>query len=217
MVSYIVCLITIDLKVTDFKVRLGKLYSHRQERGREQTILPDRVVTHPQFSWDRGDYDSDVALIRLRNDAVYNDYVKPICVPLGKNDDDNVLLRPGNVGVVTGWGGKETGKLRKRMYHVTAPIVSQTDCKSSHPKYIVTSNMFCAGFANGTVVTCSGDAGGPLAILNSPTGTGDSNQRWVLAGVSSWGDGCGKIGKYDVFTRVLAFARWINSYINSKD
>ena len=58
---------------------------------------------------------------------------------------------------------------------------------------------------------CGGDSGGPLAIKN--------NQRWVLAGVISWGDpfGCGIIGKYSVYTRISVFARWINAHINGDD
>ena len=97
------------------------------------------------------------------------------------------------------------------MHEVKVPIVSQTVCKKAHQRYDVTSNMFCAGHYNGTLGdACQGDSGGPLAIENSR----DDVQRWVFAGVISWGDGCGRIGKYGVYTRVTVFARWINDQIN---
>ena len=92
----------------DIEVRLGKLFTNRRERGREQIIRPDRIVIHPQYSSDHPrDYDSDIALIHLNGSAVYTDYVKPICLPLRKNDADRILLRPGNIGVITGRTGRE--------------------------------------------------------------------------------------------------------------
>lgn len=204
----------------NIEVRLGKLYTDKikhPERDAAQIIRPDRIIIHPQYSTKRDDYDSDVALIHLSSDAVFTDYVRPICLPLRKNDADKTLLMPGNIGVITGWGRrKEDGKIFiKRMHQVTVPIVEQTLCKKAHHKYVVTSNMFCAGHHNGTLGdACQGDSGGPLAIDNSLTAS-DDDQRWVLAGVISWGDGCGRIGKYGVYTRVSAFARWINDQINA--
>ena len=88
------------------EVRLGKLFTKRTERGKEQLIRPDRIVIHPQYSSEHPiDYDSDIALIHLSRSAVYTDYVKPICLPLRKNDADRIMLRPGNIGVITGRTG----------------------------------------------------------------------------------------------------------------
>ncbi|KAL9980256.1 hypothetical protein ACROYT_G008816 [Oculina patagonica] len=51
--------------------------------------------------------------------------------------------------------------------------------------------MFCAGHLNGARDdACYGDSGGPLAIDSSLSARAD-NHRWVLAGIVSWGDGCG--------------------------
>jgi len=101
------------------------------------------------------------------------------------------------------------------MHKVNVPIIDQATCKKAHQRYVVTSNMFCAGHYNGTLGdACQGDSGGPLAIDNSLK---SSDQRWVLAGIISWGDGCGRIGKYGVYTRVSVFARWINDQINDDD
>ena len=207
------------ISVADVEVRLGKLYTNKVERGREQIIRPDRIIIHPQYNMRDLDYDHDIALIHLKSDAVITDYVRPICLPLRKTDADNTLLRTGNEGVITGWGRKrETGRdVLRRMHQVTVPIVDQAMCKAAHKKYVVTHNMFCAGHHNGTLGdACQGDSGGPLAIDNSLTAS-DDDQRWVLAGVISWGDGCGRIGKYGVYTRVSVFARWINDQISADD
>ena len=70
--------------------------------------------------------------------------------------------------------------------------------------------MVCAGHFNGTLGdSCTGDSGGPLTIEN--------RGRWVLAGIISWGDGCGRIGKYSVYTRVSIYSRWIRRHINGED
>ncbi|MEK9839270.1 MAG: serine protease, partial [Ilumatobacter sp.] len=63
--------------------------------------------------------------------------------------------------------------------------------------------MMCAGTAGGGADTCSGDSGGPLVV-----GEGSSA---VLAGITSWGDGCGLAGYPGVYTRVTAYVDWVSA------
>lgn len=55
--------------------------------------------------------------------------------------------------------------------------------------------------------TCQGDSGGPLMYF-------DSNRRWVLAGLTSAGADCASLEYSAIYTRVLTFTNWINSYVN---
>jgi len=66
----------------------------------------------------------------------------------------------------------------------------------------VDETMICAA-GSGTVGTCEGDFGGPLACL-------DSSGRAYLAGISSWGmEPCGQARYPNVYSNV-AFARdWL--------
>lgn len=154
-------------------------------------------------------------MIHLDRSVVYTRYVKPICIPASQGND---LLRPGTIGVVTGWGQKgKNKKTRTRLRKVSLTILGQATCKRSHPKHLVSNNMFCAGHLNGSRDdACDGDSGGPLAI-HSSVAENAGDHRWVLAGIVSWGDGCGNVGKYGVYTRVSNFVTWINTALDEDD
>lgn len=66
----------------------------------------------------------------------------------------------------------------------------------------LTNNMFCAGMHEGEKDSCSGDSGGPFALI-------DNGKFWA-AGVVSWGIDCGKKGTYGIYTKVVNYLDWIN-------
>jgi len=68
--------------------------------------------------------------------------------------------------------------------------------------------QICVGVQPGRAEACNGSGGGPLAAL-------DTKGEKYQVGIVGWGEGgCGSPGTYDVYTRVSAYADWIQAILN---
>ena len=86
--------------------------------------------------------------------------------------------------------------------YVKVPTITNSDCKKSYGNDSITESMICAGYpGDGGKDSCSGDSGGPLVC--------NENGNAVLAGVVSWGNGCGKPDYPGVYSRVTHVLDWI--------
>lgn len=110
----------------------------------------------------------------------------------------------GTTARIVGWGTtSENGGSSNQLRTATVPIVSDSSCRSSYGSDYVASDMVCAGYTNGGTDTCQGDSGGPLLIGG------------VLAGITSWGNGCAEVGYPGVYTRLTTFSNLVKTQINS--
>ncbi|XP_048353761.1 transmembrane protease serine 9 [Sphaerodactylus townsendi] len=161
--------------------------------GRVQKIY--HIHRHPFYNVYTLDY--DVALLELAFPLSYTSTIRPICMP-----DNSHVFSEGARCFITGWGStKEGGLMSKHLQKAAVSLIREQDCKKFYPIQI-SGRMMCAGFLQGTVDSCSGDAGGPLAC-REPSG------RWFLAGVTSWGYGCARPFFPGVYTKVTAVRGWI--------
>ncbi|XP_075616965.1 coagulation factor IX isoform X2 [Balearica regulorum gibbericeps] len=174
-----------------------------QREFKEQKIDVEQSWTHPHY--DSNNYNSDIALLYLSSDVIFNEYVIPICLP--SPTLASLLSEEGRVGMVSGWGAThDRGSTLRFLMKVRLPIVNMETCQRSTDR-LITDNMFCAGYTTEAAEACKGDSGGPFTVPYHNT--------WFLLGIVSWGEGCAEKGKYGVYTRVSNYIPWIKEVVES--
>ncbi|NWY36100.1 PRS56 protease, partial [Sylvia atricapilla] len=162
-----------------------------------------RILPHPKFNPKT--FHGDLALLELAVPLSPSATVSPVCLPSGPAEPS-----PGTPCYIAGWGSLfEEGPAADVVMEAQVPLLSQETCRGALGKDLLTSAMFCAGYLSGGIDSCQGDSGGPLAC-EDPT-----SHRFVLYGITSWGDGCGERGKPGVYTRVTAFTDWLSLQMDS--
>uniref|UniRef100_H3DNB5 Transmembrane serine protease 6 n=1 Tax=Tetraodon nigroviridis TaxID=99883 RepID=H3DNB5_TETNG len=183
-------------------VYLGKLLLNRGSPT-EEVARVQQIHLHPYYDDDSHDY--DLALLKLERPAgaVLAGHARPACLPPPTHQ-----LEPDLLCWVTGWGSlQEGGRASNVLQKVDVRLVSEDACIRSYG-HLVTPRMLCAGYRSGEKDACQGDSGGPL-VCQEPSG------RWFLAGVVSWGRGCGRPDYYGVYTRITRLTGWIKEVIGS--
>ncbi|XP_060716216.1 coagulation factor VIIi [Tachysurus vachellii] len=175
--------------------------------GTEQEFSVSQVIIHE--SYDPASADSDLALLRLSKPATLSNYTVPICLPtpeFAKMELDAVRFH-----IVSGWsqhtgGGNIHSSLPLKIISpvlrkLAVPFLPRSEC-SVKSGVNITDNMFCAGYFEGTQVSCRGDDGSPLITQYKDT--------HFLTGIVSWGKGCDHPGYYAIYTKVSNFLDWIH-------
>uniref|UniRef100_A0A8C5D5B9 Peptidase S1 domain-containing protein n=1 Tax=Gouania willdenowi TaxID=441366 RepID=A0A8C5D5B9_GOUWI len=166
-------------------VYLGKLLLSRSS-STEEVARIRRIVLHHYYDQESNDY--DLALLKLDRpaSALLAGHARPACLPPPTHQ-----LEAGLLCWVTGWGAMREGA-SNTLQKVDVRLVSEDACVRSYGD-LVTPRMLCAGYRSGKKDACQGDSGGPLVCQ-------ESSGRWFLAGVVSWGRGCGRPDYYGVYT-----------------
>nr|XP_043067102.1 serine protease grass-like [Drosophila bipectinata] len=143
----------------------------------------------------------DIALIRLKYPVQFTDWIRPICLPITKDlqfeSQTNIPME------VVGWGITEEEKLSDVPKKAFINRLNLTECNIFNP---MSTKLCASGLGKDS---CSGDSGGPL---NYPT-LYNGKQRWVQAGIVSYGvQKCGE-NPYAVYTDVAEYMGWITETI----
>ncbi|XP_052433965.1 trypsin [Carassius gibelio] len=179
------------MPASNLTVHLGK-HNVSVEESTEQRIGVEKVIPHPDFN--EHTLNSDFMLIKLKEPAVCNEFVKPI--PLATR-----CSCAGEQCLVSGWGLTEDGN-PSVLQCLELPVLSKEQCVGAYDRRI-TENMFCAGFMKGGKDSCQGDSGGPL-VCNGE-----------LRGVVSWGIGCAQEGYPGVYVEVCRYTAWTKNIIDN--
>ena len=214
------CVFDIDT-LSDIRLVLGEYNS-------EMTTEPHDMITrnikkrriHPFYNRKLSQtfVEFDLALLKFDRPIQFKPNIVPICLPeLDANFGEES-------GWATGWGessGDGHGSYPSILREVNVPIKSREDCGQEIESLMdydseedrlsdlraihrLTNYFVCTEHDDEDRDSCSGDSGGPLVVQRA-------DGRFVLAGVVSWGDGCGGEGFY---TRVSKFIDWINYEIS---
>ncbi|XP_050714670.1 trypsin-1-like [Eriocheir sinensis] len=169
------------------------------EEGEEQTRVVEAMWTHNHFQGDPK-LAADLAILEVLEPFVLAGSLKT--APLA--DEEPV---DGTVCTAAGWGTTaEFGEVSPVLLTADLTVVKRSRCRETivthRPTAIVDESVICAG-GDGVHDTCEGDSGGPLVC------------EGVVAGMVSWGVGCGHFGVPAVYTSVPHWRDWIAAHQNA--
>jgi secreted trypsin-like serine protease len=158
----------------------------------------DVVMVDRHAGYDDPTHRNDLAMLMLDRPAPF----APMRVI---RLDETAKWAAGTSARIIGWGATAfQGPTSPELLEADAPIRADAVClaPTSYGSRFDPTTMVCAG--DGSTDTCQGDSGGPMMVPDGPT--------FVLAGVTSWGDGCADPDKPGVYVRLGAPA--LNAWVN---
>jgi len=161
-----------------------------------------KVIMHPDFR-KGANFNMDFSLVELNKQVDFNQasWIRPACLP-----QTDLIDFDGYSATVSGWGFTDlvTKGQSKTLQVVDVTVMNNDKCIQLYSKEQINENMMCGSKPGAD--SCFGDSGGPFTIQH-----GD---RWVLAGVVSWGQECARPQWPGVYARVSKVVDWIhrNSY-----
>ena len=169
-----------------------------------QRVKVQEKYEHPQYN--DTEIIHDIALLQLQESLKFDDQVKPILLPTGKDD----LVAVGSKCDIIGFGDTDFDEPEDKVQQEAVTyVVSKEECLNSFAD--VEDSQLCANEPNAPIGICLGDSGGPMACYDA------SREQHVLRGISSFGaEECGLTDVADVFARVSWYKDWIKE-ISSLD
>lgn len=163
------------------------------------------IVIHHEWKQDEEKFDADIAILVLKDAAVFNSFVRSVGLP-----------EPGNnsvtgIGTTVGWGMTENSTNYNEVITPSKLQHSAIDGNTCYPnvpklaKY-ASKRMFCGGFVNQSKAACNGDSGGGFYS------SGESS-TWTVRGIVSGtvitaSKAC-DVNAYTLYTNVAEFRAWI--------
>jgi len=164
----------------------------------------EKVFVHTNYSVYTS-MDQDFALLKLKEPMPIGPCIGVACLP----EPDHVpsSATEGERCNITGWGTMQFmgSGLPRKLQQAPVSILSNEECQAAYGNATITAAMICAsGFTDeGITDSCQGDSGGPLVCKE--------RGRYILRGVTSWGEGCADVSFPGVYSRVSTQLEWIHA------
>jgi len=181
------------------RIRAG-VTDRRDTNGQDRIVA--QTIRHPQYVSVGQGY--DIALLRLQTPLDLSD-PKVAAIPIATNLHREMGYEDADVmAIISGWGALSFGGPSSNILQsAQVPIVSNEQANQGYGGSL-NFTMLAAGFWGvGGVDTCQGDSGGPL-VVPSPNDIG-----YVVAGITSFGNGCANAFQMGIYARVSVFEDWI--------
>lgn len=135
---------------------------------------------------------------------IFTDQILPVCIPDYSESFAN------KESWTTGWGAlfQQATEPSRYLMEVKLSILNDFKCERKYFEsfnFSINTAVFLCG-RNNLKGPCFGDSGGPLVVK--------SQNRWELAGITSWGLFCGDGA---VFTRTSFYIDWILETLSGKE
>ncbi|XP_067833043.1 chymotrypsin-like protease CTRL-1, partial [Heptranchias perlo] len=200
--------------------RVKRLAIHRKEVA--EVHVHDRY--NDTATRNNGLYIYDIAVLRLKEDLVYSDRIRPVCLPCTKEVNEFLSMASGDwrdkcryqdriltgnggeedrdiTGYVTGWGKvDDNDRAAFHLQYGKISIKPRDQCRRDD----IDETQLCA--KGDGVDTCMGDSGGPFAVK--------FKQRWIQIGITS----SGSVGTCDgdnmgYYTNVVRMMEWLRAVV----
>ncbi|XP_062546460.1 serine protease grass-like [Armigeres subalbatus] len=205
-----------NVKITSVRLGENNIYqkkdcittgAYKECADPPQDITVMDVILHPKYS-NRFKV-NDIALLRLKRNAVLSASVRPVCIP-GRSKAE-LSINPSRL-YIAGWGLTKDSKSFDVLRYAPVLPMSHKECgpkvRQLNNAVKLKESHVCARGAN-QEDTCPGDSGGPALYISNRTA------QFVQYGVVSFGArSCGQPGVPGVYTRVDQFVDWIHEQID---
>ncbi|XP_043470020.1 phenoloxidase-activating factor 2-like [Leptopilina heterotoma] len=195
-----------------YQIRLGK-FDRMDMNEKSLTVKPILTRVHEKF--DPESLDNDIAVININEIKImFQDYynINSACLP--EKDFSKDFFLNNTLCSTAGWGavefkGENNAQYEQILKKVNVALVDAKTCESKLQKTrlgadfrLNDKSFLCAGGEKGKD-SCTGDGGGALVCLMN-------SERFVIAGLTAWGVGCGQSDVPGVYVNVLNYRNWIN-------
>ena len=179
-----------------------------------KNILIQRVIKNRYKPFNESSLEHDVLIIKLNKSIKFSHKVRPVCLP-----SHHYKPQMKDICYVSGWGVKSDTNPTASLWlmYNKMKILSNDKCRAlyywiENYGYKITKDMLCANSEDGVAVSgagaCYGDSGGPLVCLE--------DGKPVIAGIVSFGYGCGRAYSPGVYARVTSYRRFIRASMKKK-